>query len=58
MKNKITHDKLDIDYCDEKEMYELIKYDAYSGEWNCVHIYSPYTEHLEEIIKIIEGDNK
>ena len=51
------HDQLDIDFCDEYNMYELVKYDAYSQEWNCLHIYSPKREHLEELISIIEGEN-
>lgn len=52
----MKHDKLGIDYCDEYNMYELVKYDAYHEEWKCLHIYSPKRENLEELVKIIDGE--
>lgn len=50
------HDKLDIDFCDELNMYELVKYNAYDEEWKCLYIYSPKRENLEEIIKLTKGE--
>lgn len=52
----MKHDDLGIDYCDEYNMYELVKYDAVGEFWKCLHIYSPKRENLEELIKIIDGE--
>lgn len=49
------HDELDLDYCDEKDMWEVIKYNAYDDEWKSTGIYTDKKHHAEELIKVLEN---
>lgn len=49
-----NHDKLDIDYDDTKEMYQIVKFNGYIGEWLDMHIYSESDKVLKEIIELID----
>ena len=53
-KNMSNHDKLNIKWCSERNMYGIVKYDGYNDEWKDMHIYADYPKHLEEIIKMTE----
>lgn len=49
-----NHDKLDIDYDDTKEMYQIVKFNGYIGEWLDMHIYSESDKVLKEVIELID----
>ena len=49
------HDRLDIDYCDGNDMWELVKYDAYDDEWKSTGIYADKKWKAQELITNLEN---
>lgn len=45
------HGSYDYEYCDEKHMLELVKYDGYHDEWNCTNIYVDTAEQAKKLIE-------
>lgn len=46
--------ELDYDYCDEKEMYEMTKYNGFTCEWVDLHIYTTTEEDMQELIRVLK----
>lgn len=49
-----NHDRLDIDYCDNNDMWELVKYNAYDDEWKSTGIYADKKWKAQELITNLE----
>lgn len=51
----------DIDYADDEEKWELVRYDEEAEEWECTGIYCDnelYAWELKTILNETKGDNK